>query len=260
MYRPTILCALFLGAIVTLSACKKEEVQPVAEPTPETTELLSPYTLEFSNSIGVPVSNPAGIASDGTNLWIMSGEHNGSEHELTYYDPVNYTILAQFTFTNLIETLGTGVYGVTWDGANVWISVSGGTNKLVKVDPQNGHILQTWSSPTSLGPSDLEWDGQQLWIATGTGQVYSMNTTSGGSALFLNHVGEADRDHGITFRNDELWVGNLFNTNVDIYNAIDGTYLGVIKTAISTNGQFCFHNGQLAVLSSGGIAFYDVIE
>lgn len=249
---------LLLVSILILSACNKEEIIPQNSSTP--TEQLSKYTLEFTNSIGVPVSNPTGIASDQTNFWIMSGEHNGNQHELTYYDPINYTIIQQFTYFNLIETLGTGVYGVTWDGTNVWISVSGNTNKLVKVDPQTGDIVQTWASPTWLGPSDLEWDGEKIWIASGTGQIYSMNTVNGGSQQFLDSIGESSRDSGIAFRNGELWIGNLFNTNVEVYNATDGSYQGFIKNALSANGKFCFHNGQLAVLSSGGIAFYDVLE
>lgn len=259
MYR-SLKLSLLLVSILVVSSCKKEQIDPTVSPNPAPTELLSPYTLENTNSIGVPVSNPTGIASDGTNFWIMSGEHNGDQHELTYYDPINYSIIQQFTFYNLIEVLGTGVYGVTWDGSNVWISVSGNTNKLVKVDPQTGDIIHIWASPTLLGPSDLEWDGDKIWIASGTGEIYSMNAMNGGSQLFLDGVGESGRDSGIAFRDGELWIGNLFNNDVDIYNASDGSYQGVIQNALSTNGKFCFHNGQLAVLSSGGITFYSVIE
>lgn len=246
---------LILASILALTSCVKQEVNPATEPS----ELLSQYTLENTSNIGVPVSNPTGIASDGTNLWIMSGEHNGDQHELTLYDPLNSTILEQYSYTNLIEVLGTGVYGITWDGKYVWISVSGNTNKLVKVDPHTGDILQLWSSPTHLGPSDLEWDGEKLWISSGTGQIYSMNADNGGSQQLLDDVGEASRDSGIAFRNDELWIGNLFNTNVLIYSALDGEYLGVINNALVSKGKFCFHNGQLTVLSSDGILFYDVI-
>jgi hypothetical protein len=248
---------LLLVSILVISSCNKDEIEPS---TDEPSEQLSQYTLENTNSIGVPVSNPTGITSDGTNFWIMSGEHNGDQHELTFYDPTTYTIIEQFTYYNLIEVLGTGVYGVTWDGMNVWISVSGNTNKLVKVDPQTGDIIQTWASPTWLGPSDLEWDGEKIWIASGTGQIHTMNASNGGSQLFLDDVGASSRDSGIAFRNEELWVGNLFNNDIDIYNAVDGSYQGVIKNTLSTNGKLCFHNGQLAVLSSGGIAFYDVVE
>lgn len=257
MFRPLKTTFLLLISILLISSCDKDQI---IEPTIEPSEQLSQYTLDKTNSIGVPVTNPTGIASDGTNFWIMSGEHNGAEHKLTYYDPTTYAVITQFTFNNLIETLGTGVYGITWDGTNVWISVSGDTNKIVKVDPQTGVITQTWSSPTELGPSDLGWDGDKIWIASGTGQIFTMNTQNGGSQLFLNYVGMSNRDSGIAFRNGELWVGNLFNMDVDIYNALDGSYQGIIKNALTANGTFCFHDGQLAVLSSGGIAFYDIIE
>ncbi len=255
MLRPLKPIFLLFVSILLVSSCKKEEIIPE---TPTPTEQLSPYTLENTANIGVPVSHPTGIASDQTNLWIMSGEHNGSQHELTYYDPKNYVILKQFIYYNLIEVLGTGVYGVTWDGTNVWISVSGNTNKLVRVDPQTGDILQTWSSPTSLGPSDLEWDGTNLWIGSGTGHIYKMDPISGGSELFVSH--KEPRDSGIGFRNGELWVGDLFDNKIHIYSATDGSYKGVINDALNAIGQFCFHKDRLAVLSSGGISFYTITE
>ncbi|MFT5779193.1 MAG: hypothetical protein ACI837_002150 [Crocinitomicaceae bacterium] len=254
MYRSLKPIFLLLVSILLISSCKKEEINP------EPLEQLSQYTLGNATSIGIPVSNPTGIASDQTNFWIMSGEHNGNQHELTYYDPINQTIIEQFSYYNLIEVLGTGIYGVTWDGTNVWISVSGNTNKLVKVDVQTGDIIQTWGNPTWLGPSDLGWDGEKIWIASGTGQIYSMNASTGESQQLLNDVGESSRDSGIAFRNGELWIGNLFNNDVNIYSALDGSYHGVIKNALSAKGNFCFHDGQLAVISSGGIALYDVIE
>ena len=56
---------IFPLLILILFSCAKEE---------EPTEELSKYQLQFVNNIGTPVSNPQGIASDQTNLWILSGE------------------------------------------------------------------------------------------------------------------------------------------------------------------------------------------
>ncbi|MCJ8292398.1 MAG: hypothetical protein HRT58_20815 [Crocinitomicaceae bacterium] len=239
---------IFLLLIVILSSCVKEEP----------TEELSKYQLQLVNSIGTPVSNPQGIASDQNNLWILSGEFNGDIHELTLYDPVNYTILTQYTYTNLIEVLGTGVFGITWDGTNVWISVAGQTNKLVKVDPGTGDILQVWGSPGMAGP-DLEWDGEKIWITSGNGYIYKVDPTSGGSELFVNQL--EDHGSGIAFRNGEMWVVDHIDNDIHIFNSTNGSYHGVIKDAINNNkGALCFHNNQLAVLNSGGIALYNVIE
>lgn len=272
------LSLLLLFSIVLLSSCEDVQ-QDIDLPTPPKTtttttadttstdttasnpnEFLSKYTLKKTTRIRLPLElkNTTGITSDRTNLWILSGGHNADQHELTYYDPIKAKILRQFVFHNLIEVLGTGVYGIAWDGQSIWISVSGKTNKVVKVDPNRGIIRQTWSSPTWLGPSDIEWDGKKIWIASGTGELYTMNPSTGGSQMFLDR---AEREYGLTFRNRELWVGDLFENDIHIYNASSGTYRGKIKNGIDIKGSFCFHNGDLAVLSSVSIiTFYEVIE
>lgn len=244
---------LLIFSILIFSSCKKKEIAPSTEPSEE----LSQYSLEYVNSIGAPVSNATGLASDQTNFWVMSGEFNGNLHELTLYDPVNYAILTQFTYTNLIEVLGTGVFGITWDGTNVWISVSGQTNKFVKVDAATGDIIQVWGSPGMAAP-DLEWDGENIWMTSGAGTVYKMDPTSGGTEAFTNQLD--NHGSGIAFRNGEMWIIDQYDNDIHIYNVMDGSYQGVIKNAVSNSGKLCFHNGQLAVLTLGGIAFYDVVE
>jgi len=213
------------------------------------------YSLVETKSIGTPYANPVGIATDQDNFWLMFGTHNGMEHKLIYYDIDTNEVLESFDFYNLIEVLGTGVYGITWDGANVWISVSGDTNKLVKVDPDTGEILQTWSSPTTLGPSDLAWDESKIWVSSGTSEIYTVDPENGGSSLFLNR---AARDSGIAIRGDEVWVGNLFDTNVSIYNSDTKVKQCTLKKVFSKKGKFCFYNGQLALLNSAGITLYSL--
>ena len=219
---------------------------------------ISPYTLIKTLNIGAPLANPVGIASDQVNLWLIFGQHNVSHHYLVYYNIVTFEVIKSFTFFNLIQQLGTGVYGITWDGESIWISVSGNTNKLVKVNPDSGTIIRTWSSPTTLGPSDLDWDGNVLWISTGGGLVYTLNPVNGGSNLFLSLFPIFSRDHGIAIRDNEIWIGDLFSTNIHIFNKTDGSHMGYIKNAVSNNGNFCFHNGQLVLIENSGISFYDI--
>lgn len=241
---------VLLVSILLFSSCEKEE--PIVPSL-----LASHYTVEYSNSIGLPVAGATGIASDGTNFWVISGQYNGDEHTLTQYDPVNFTILNQFTYPNLIETLGTGVFGIAWDGANVWVRVSGQTEKVVKIDPQTGDIVQVWGN-SSIAHGDLTWDGDKIWVSSANSGIYTLDPTSGGTQLILSPG--YNRGSGVAFRNDELWTVDSENNNVHIYSSIDGTYHGEIKNALVNNGQLCFHQGQLAVLSNGGIKFYDVFE
>jgi len=217
----------------------------------------SVYDVTWNSGMSVPIGNPVGIAIDNNdNFWIMSGVHNGSEHTLICFDPASMSILKTFVYQNLIEgVLGTGVYGIAWDGSAIWISVSGNNNKLVKVDPNTGQILANFSSPTTLGPSDLTWDGTNLWISTGTGEVHRINPVNGSRTQLLDLV---YRDTGIAFKTGELWISHLFDNNVTVYDINSGSVVDTIDGRLVANGRQTFYHGQLVVLSGGGIDFYDV--
>lgn len=250
---------IFLNCIllVGLASCmKKENVKE------EANELISNHSLEFSHSIGSPLANPTGVTSDQEHLWIMCGEHNASENTLIYYDEDNYTTLKSFTLTNLIEELGTGVYGITYYDDAVWISVSGTVNKIVKVDTADGSILQTWSSPTNLGPSDIYWDSsrEEFWLSTGTEDIYTINSVSGGATPFDVPGGIPERDHGIVTYQNEIWIGTLFHTDILVFDKQTAAYLGKIPNALQKNGNMCFHEGKLTVVNDQGLQFYDVVE
>lgn len=241
--------------VYTMNAYGKIGGSNIVSGTTDDLYEISPYTLIKTLSIGAPLANPVGIASDQDNLWLMFGQHNASEHYLVYYNVNTYQVIKSFTLHNLIQQLGTGVYGITWDGEAVWISVSGNTNKVVKVDPDNGSIIQTWASPTVLGPSDLEWSGSVLWINTGGGLIYTLNPVHGGSSLFLSFP---RRTHGIAIRDNEIWMGDFFKPDIHIFNKTNGNHMGYIKNDISNVGNFCFHSGQLAIIENSGISFYDI--
>lgn len=242
------------------TSCIEEIIEPEEEVVEETLPVHS-YTLNKVGNIGLPYANPMGIASDDENLWIIFGAHNAEEHQLVYYNPNTHEELKSFVYHDLIEELGTGVYGLTWDEEYVWISVSGNTNKLVKVSPDSGEILQTWTSPTTLGPSDLAWDRDLIWIGSGTGPIYTIDPASGGSEYKWTHLPNEDRDQGIAIRDDEVWVSSLFRHNdVHIYDRLTGEYLGHIPDGVVRGGRFCFYQGKLTVLDESGAKFYEIIE
>ena len=243
-------CTIFLILSLALTGCKKEQPDKFVK------NLIS-YEVVASQSFVLPVSDAMGVTSDQTNIWILSGGYNDFQHELTCFNPANQTVVNQFVFDSLIEVLGTGAYGLTWDGNSIWISVSGQNNKLVQVDPQNGAILQSFGNPGFLGPSDLSWDGSKLWMVSGTGEIHTINPTDGSAQLFFNRY---DRDQGIAVRGSQIWVGDLFDGDIHIYNAADAELIGYLPGARDVVGNFCFHNGQLAVVSAGSLQLYDIIE
>jgi len=208
------------------------------------------YEITLNSSLSSPIVSPVGVTVDDNGLfWIMAGVHNGGTHVLISWDPTTGSIPNSYSYDGLIEVLGTGVYGIAWDGSTIWISVSGMANKLVQVDPVTGNILQELSSPTVLGPSDLSWDGTNLWLASGTGEIYIINPINGSYTEFLNFSPE--RDSGITIRsNGEVWVGDLFDASVTIYDPTNSEKIDSIKNVFQNGGSglahsLTFYNGQL---------------
>lgn len=221
----------------------------------ETVYSLSSYTLNLKRSIGIPIEHPTGIASDQSNLWIIGSEYASSKAKLICYDLTSYNIIKEFNLDNLYSTRGTGVFGITWDGTNIWISIAGNTNKIVKVDTVTGLILKQWTGPIRIGLCDLDWNNGSIWIADGW-EVYKMDPVSGGSELVFKH---ARNVRGIAIRENEIWVGGAYDKEVNIYDKNTGKHLGLIENSINDYG-FCFHNGQLITLNSSGIHFYDILD
>lgn len=183
---------------------------------------------------------------------------------LARFDPDQLTIDRNFTFPSLAETAGSGVGGITWDGQSIWIAVAGNTNKLVRVDPSNGEISRTMSAPTVLGPPDLEFDGDDLWLSSGTGDLFLISRTTGGIDRRLPIPnGFSGRDDGVAVRPCELWVNGLFGglqvedpkTGAVTANVIneDGSEIAREQVGSST-----FVGDQLVIVGELGITFYDL--
>jgi hypothetical protein len=227
------------------------------------------YRLTQTRSLASPLPDPTGIASDGAGLWILNGGQNSASNTLVHFNPDALTTDKTFQFQGLIGMLGSGAYGITWDGAAVWISVSGNTNQLVKVDPTTGQISRTMSSPTDLGPSDLDYDGSHLWLSSGTGTAFEIDPTTGGiEKHFAIGVLGAGRDNGVAVRAGEVWVGDLFGgvTNMfggmEVFDPVSGALTATASHGDGSPfsqdemGSMCFVGGELVIASHYGITFY----
>jgi len=237
---------------------------PVVTGTPDAGAPAAYRLIEVSSTAS-PLPDPTGIAADASGLWLMNGGHNSENHTLVHFDPTTGVTDRTFTFTNLIEQLGTGVYGITHDGVSVWITVAGNTNKLVLVDPTTGQITRTMSSPTTLGPSDLDYDGTDLWLSSGTGMIFQLDHSTGGiKRQFATGVASSGRDNGVAYRPGQLWVGDLFG-GMEVQDPTTGA---VLATATHDDGSAftqtemgpaCFVGGRLVMASSYGIRFFDAV-
>jgi hypothetical protein len=220
------------------------------------------YQLVQAKSLASPLGNTVGITYDGQELWILSASFNDGTGTLVRFNPD--TLQTDRTLSvNLFSTLGTGAGGITWDGKDIWISVSGDTNQIVIVDPTTGQTVRTMSSPTQIGGApDLDFDGTNVWLSSGGGTVFELDATSGG---ILEHFPVPGGDEGIAVRTGEAWVG-AYAGGIGVYSPTSGALLG---TAVHPDGsQFAsdevgpsvFVGAQLVMASSLGITYYNTVK
>ena len=220
------------------------------------------YHAVPGRSLASPLPNGVGITYDGQELWILAATGRPQPYELVRFDPVTLATDRTFTLGSLFSTPGTEAYGLTWDGRSIWISVAGQTNALMTVDPTSGQLTRQLSSPSVLGPVDLDFDGTSVWLSDGTGDAFRIDPVGGG---VKQQFAYGDRDNGNAFRSGELFVGMLFG-GMAVYDPATGKPLGTVTHgdgspfARSELGPSVFVGSQLVVLSSLGLTFFDTVK
>jgi hypothetical protein len=224
--------------------------------------LLAIYHATPTKTLASPLPDATGITYDGTFLWIFAPKGNP---QLEQFDPS--TVQAQRTFTVSPSFQSANAGGIAWDGTSIWVSVADETNELVQVDPTNGQILRSMGSPSMLGPTDLDFDGTDLWLSSGTGGAYRIDPTTGGVIFGFAVAGGSmgGRDNGIAIRTGQVFVGGLFG-GIEIYDPATGNDLGAVvhddgsQFQSTQIGPSVFVGSQFVVLSSLGITYYDIAK
>jgi hypothetical protein len=205
----------------------------------------------------------AGVAADATGLWLLSAVHNIATGALVHYDPTTGEVTGRLDLSGLFETLGTGAYGIEVDEQSIWISISGNTNSLLRIDGNTGQILSRTGSPTELGPSDLAWLGKELLVSTGTGGLFAMDPTHPMQQRTFTTVDpDSGRDTGVATCNGMVvWAGLfrgmtvLSDTGAPVANVAlpDGTQFSQAQL-----GPICFLGNQLVIADDVGLQLYDL--
>lgn len=191
-----------------------------------------------------PVMRPAGLAWDGTNLWMVS------DFDQTIYklDPETMAILdsmptpaADYSFgldhdgVNLWGDLddpaliyqldvATGAVlnsfpspylspnGVAFDGSQVWHSAF--LEDLTLMDPTTGTVTRTIPSPGNQVPRGLEWVGGTLWVVDGNGYaddaIYKVDPGDGTVLETYQPAGATfSLIYGLAFDGTHFWLSDL---------------------------------------------------
>jgi hypothetical protein len=234
------------------------------EKPPDPGSVVLPAQLHLVTRYPVPMPSATGIACAGDHVWLVAGGHNAPSHTLSYVALTTSAVDKQLTYSNLIENLGTGVYGITLLDGFVYVSVAGNTNKIVRIDPSTGAIVQAFAAPTQLGPSDLDVSGGNLVESDGTGKVFTLTATTG-AVLGSFTAGSSGRNTGVAVRGNQAFVAGLFG-GLDVHDLQTGALVGSVTkddgAALEMGsgvGPMCFNGERLLILSSLGISEYELI-
>ena len=66
--------------------------------------------------------------------------------------------------------VGTGPWGVAFDGANIWVT-NGGSNNVTKLRASDGMLLGTFNA--GAAPVGVAFDGANIWVTSFDGNIVS---------------------------------------------------------------------------------------
>src|ERR1700733_6322324 len=112
--------------------------------------LLAPQLMGQTTVTGTVGAGPAGIAFDGTNIWVTN-----------YNDNTVTKLLASTGATLGTYPAGSTPNAATFDGANIWVA-NNDDNTVTKLQASTGSILGTYR--VGSGPGALAFDGTNIWV------------------------------------------------------------------------------------------------
>ena len=162
------------------------------------------------------VNNPLGIAFDGSRIWTANS--SGSVSIVTPSASIPWTVTT--------ATVGSGLTGALFDGANVWVTDPfAGT--LVKLDSAGG-VLQTVTLQTSA--QYPAFDGVNIWVPSFlTGGVSVVRASTGAVLATLTGNGVLDAEFA-AFDGERVLITDFGGESVSLFKAADLTPLGSVST------------------------------
>jgi DNA-binding beta-propeller fold protein YncE len=214
---------------------------------------------------------PAKIASDGVELWIAinTGDKMARvrasdgvrlEPYIGVVNPHDVLIAAGYVFvtslqgpstsgrvyridpqklpdeslaTTLFALTGSNPTGITFDGNYFWTANNSGGlagGSITRITHSgNGDSF----SAGFIAPSDILWDGENLWVADFAADRVRRVDPLTGAVLQSIVVGNAPRE--LLFDGANLWVSNFFDDSVTVIRAV-GALRGTVLQTLTGNG------------------------
>lgn len=159
-----------------------------------------------------------------------------------------YLYKIRLTDTTVVQEWSTsdvasdGVQGVGFDGTDIWLSYSGTTKTLYKVDVSGAGLGILSSVSVNQLPGVLRgivFDNGFMWqaasqTASGAGKIYKINLATGVVVDSVSTPGAEVR--GITFANGVLYCNDTSLDSIYAYNPLSGTWSSVFAVPTPAGG------------------------
>jgi hypothetical protein len=104
-------------------------------------------------------SQPASIAFDGTNIWVVNFDSNN----VTKLKASDGSLVGTYT-------VGAFPFGIAFDGTNIWVA-NATSNNVTRLKASDGSLVGTYGVGAS--PVGIAFDGTSIWVSN----YYSNNVT-----------------------------------------------------------------------------------
>jgi hypothetical protein len=177
-----------------------------------------------SNFLLLSASDPRGVASDGTKVWMADYGPPGSVWIIEPWSP----------YTTVQVTTGfSQPFGILYDGAHIWITDQG-TGTLLKLDA-SGTIVQTVA--VGLAPRFPVFDGTNIWVPNGDDNSISIVQASTGNTVATITTDGANmlsQPSSASFDGERIMITNQGNNSVTLFKAADLSFIANVATGSST--------------------------
>jgi len=152
-------------------------------------------TGDISNRFATPYSCPAGLATDGKNLYLAD-----SKSDMIYkLNPQTGEIISEFAAP------GFRPQGLAWDGDYLWL-VDIEEEIILQIDPETKINIKSIPSPARR-PAGLAWDGKYLWLADSKADLLLQVSTEDGT-MINKFKSPSKNPTGLAYDGIYLWVAD----------------------------------------------------
>ena len=186
-------------------------------------------------TVGAVPAGPAGLAFDGTYMWIADGSTR--QFEKRRVDGVPEAVFP-------VPTADPGP--MIFDGANLW-SIGMNLNNVLKFRVSDG--VEVGRYPVGTTPRALLFDGENIWVVNSMSNNVTKLRASDGTVLGTYNVGSWP--NGIAFDGENIWVANSVSDNVMKLRKSDGTILATYPVSSGPWGM-AYDGNNMLITTRGG--------